>query len=804
MLVSALLLTSVVDVWSQDSSNRSPQSAATLTNPDARRAHSYQPAEQDGDPARASIRTMFRHLAGDQRQFWSAPFQLRRPASFRSFVPFAGVTGVLLAADGAIEKRVSTSPQQRSESLSNYATFSLLTSAAGAYGFGRLTHNDHLQETGLLTGEAVLNDIIIVSALQRALGRERPNGGKGKGRFLRAGTSFPSQHSAIAWSVASIVAHEYPGPMTKLLAYGLASTVTITRVTGKDHFPSDVFVGSALGWYLGRQVYRARHDSGLDGASWGDVEPEEASEQSTRSPERMGSVYVPLDSWVYSAIERLAALGYIRTAFLGLKPWTRMECARLVEQSQEAMESIDSAEAGVAGLQSRLQQEFAPEFALFEGNRNRAARVESVYMRTVSLSGAPLTDSDHFGQTLAYDLGRPFRRGVNTQLGASLRTEIGPAAFFVRGELQHSPSAPALSDGVRAFIASADQVPAPPAAAFSPINRPRLLDAYIALNLREGWQLSFGKQSLSWAPGPGGSFLWSDNIEPIPMIRFTHSGTQLPGPLKVMGAVRVDSFIGRLEGHTYIRNPYVYGNKINFRPVPNLELGFGRSVTIGGKGGDPLNAKNFLLSFFGQTSSQLNSVPGDTNSSFDWTFYVPKTRNYLVFYGDWYADDDFVPFQNPPKNPYRPGIYLTRFPRLPKLDFHMEAASTESPGFANHGNLNYWNHEYRDGYTNNGNLIGNTVGRMGRSIQCWFNYWMSPSNFLQFTYKHNTVSSDFVPGGGAWQDYSVGHEITLPSGLYVKSRLQYEHISRYPLLFSGPRHNAAALIELGWLPHRMK
>jgi hypothetical protein len=422
-------------------------------------------------------------------------------------------------------------------------------------------------------------------------------------------------------------------------------------------------------------------------------------------------------------------------------------------------------------------------------------------MRAVSVSGPPLSDSYHFGQTLSYDFGRPFRRGMNTQLGASIQAALGPAAIFVRAEYQHSPSRPALSDAIRSFFATTDQVPASPATILRRINRPTFLDAYIAVNVSEGWQLSFGKQTLSWGPGPGGSFLWSDNVEPIPMLRFT-SQARLPGPLSILGPVRVDSFIGRLEGHTYLRNPYVYGNKINFKPLPNLELGFGRTVTIGGKGGDPLTAKNFFLSFFGQKSSQLDSVPGDSNTSFDWTFYVPKTRNYLAFYGDWYADDDFVPFQNPPKNPFRPGIYLTRFPGLAKLDFHMEAASTESSWFPNHGTLNYWNYKYRDGYTSNGNLIGNSVGRMGRSIQCWFNYWVSPRQLLQFTYKHNTVSRDFVPGGGAWQDYAAGHEISLHSGVYVKSQLQYERISRYPLLFLGPRHNLVAIIELGWLPFR--
>jgi len=107
-------------------------------------------------------------------------------------------------------------------------------------------------------------------------------------------------------------------------------------------------------------------------------------------------------------------------------------------------------------------------------------------------------------------------------------------------------------------------------------------------------------------------------------------------------------------------------------------------------------------------------------------------------------------------------------------------------------------------YTNNGNLIGNTVGRMGRSIQYWFNYWISPRNTMQFTYKHNTVSQDFVPQGGAWQDYGLRHEIELRSGVYVKSQLQYEHISRYPLLFSHPQSNITAVVELGFVPHKLK
>jgi hypothetical protein len=281
------------------------------------------------------------------------------------------------------------------------------------------------------------------------------------------------------------------------------------------------------------------------------------------------------------------------------------------------------------------------------------------------------------------------------------------------------------------------------------------------------------------------------------MVRLTQAPTVLPGILSILGPVRIESFVGKLDGHTYIPHPYIYGNKVNFKPLPNLELGFGRSVTIGGRGGTPLTTGNFFLSFFGQTSSQLKSVPGDSHSSFDWTFYVPKLQNYLVFYGELYADDDFVPFQNPPKNPFRPGIYVTRFPHLAKLDFHLEVAASDLYS----RKLNYWNYTYRDGYTSDGNLIGNTVGRMGRSIQCWSNYWISPRDTLQFTFKHNTVSQDFVPQGGAWQDYALRNEVELRSGVFLKSQLQYEHISSYPILFTRPQSNITAVVEMGFAPH---
>ena len=318
-------------------------------------------------------------------------------------------------------------------------------------------------------------------------------------------------------------------------------------------FSSDVVIGSALGWYLGRQVYRAHHDPELGGSAWGSLF--KSADDTPRTPLTMASPSVPLDSWVYPALERLAGLGYIDTAFSGLKPWTRLECAHLIEEAGARLDRNEAAPDDLLALQARLQGEFAYEFTLLEGGRNLTASLDSLYARSVSISGPALTDSYHFGQTLSYNFGRPFERGTNSQDGGSVRFAAGPFAVYIRAEFQHAPLAPAPSDEVRNFIAQIDQVPLAPSVPVNAINRPQLLDAYVTLNL-EGWQISAGNQSLSWGPGLGGSLLWSDNAEPVTMIRIKRAEAfRLPSIFKFLGPVQVDQFIGKLDGHTFVPQP---------------------------------------------------------------------------------------------------------------------------------------------------------------------------------------------------------------------------------------------------------
>ena len=261
------------------------------------------------DPQNRLVSPFLSHLAGDQKQFWTSPTRLRKK-DLRWIVPFGGITAGFIAGDSWVSKQVPDKPNQldRSLKISDYTTYALLGAGGGAFLLGHMTHNDHMGETGLLAGEAAINSTAVTYLFKTATQRPRPLQDSGNGTFFKGGAAFTSEHSAIAWSIASVLAHEYPGPLTKLLAYGMASAVTMTRVTAKQHFPSDALIGSALGWYFGWQVYRAHHDPELGGTAWGNFDDTPA-EKGPRDPANMSSPDVPPDSWVYPAFERLQALG---------------------------------------------------------------------------------------------------------------------------------------------------------------------------------------------------------------------------------------------------------------------------------------------------------------------------------------------------------------------------------------------------------------------------------------------------------------------------------------------------------------
>lgn len=744
----------------------------------------------------------------DEKEVWTSP-KLRFGDS-AWLLPIGGFTAGLLLTDSNLTRHLSHNPKTLSHytTLSNAGLATLIGGAGGMWMLSHYNHNEHWQETGFLAGEAAVHSLLMTEALKYSLRRERPYQGNGTGSFFQSGgTSFPSEHSAIAWSAAGVIAHEYPGPLTKILAYGAASLVSYSRVRAQKHFPSDVFVGELIGNLIAQDIYSRHANPELGGAEWGSLRAL-LTDHSELSPHSMGSPHVPLDSWVYPTFERLEALGYLNTAFEGLKPWTRTECARLYEEAHDAIEKSSpdnstSQREQASNLLDALGKEFRRETSLETGDTNNAAQLESVYIRVMRASGTGLNDSYHFGQTIINDYGRPYQEGLNTYDGLSGYLTSGRFTIYVRGEYQHAPSAPALTLAARQVIANVDNNPLLPPTPVSETNQFRLLDTYVAASL-VNWDLAFGKQSLWWGPAQGGALLFSDNAEPIYMFRASRIAPfKLPWIFRWLGPMKWDLFVGKLSGNQYPPRPMIHGEKISFKPTENLELGFARTAEFGGVG-RALTLGALLNSYFSYTSSVNYSAsqnPGERNGGFDFSYRLPRLRNWLSVYGDTMSRDDPSPLDAPRRAALNFGLHMPLVPLLRKLDLRVEAVNTNAPTSRSTGGQFFY-HEgfYRDLYTNKNNLIGDWIGRQGQGIQAWGTYWFSPRNTLQFGYRHGQVASDFIPGGGKWHDFQVSYSVAKASGVYLKSFVQFEHIVSYPLLFPGSRNNVTATVELGILP----
>jgi FlaA1/EpsC-like NDP-sugar epimerase len=165
-----------------------------------------------------------RKLARDQKAIWMSPLHFRA-SDLYWLAPATVGTAALVAGDDAIMRHVRSTPAADSNSLSNYALATMIAANAGIYFSGVRAHDDRRREAGFLAGEAAVNSAIVAEAMKVAFERPRPDAAQA-GNFGAGGASFPSEHAFVAWSIASVMAQEYPGPLTKLLAYGTAAGIS--------------------------------------------------------------------------------------------------------------------------------------------------------------------------------------------------------------------------------------------------------------------------------------------------------------------------------------------------------------------------------------------------------------------------------------------------------------------------------------------------------------------------------------------------------------------------------------------------
>ncbi len=229
-------------------------------------------SEDEQQPSTQSVICGVKHLGQclkdighDQAGIWTSPLRIQPKDAFW-LVPFAAGTGVALHYDAQAQQNlgIDESRIDASNTISGFgSTYVTLGGAAGLYFLGLGTHNEHLAETGRLGAEAVIDSLLVVNALKLATNRERPNEGNGHGGFWPHGTrsyefdsSFPSSHAAGSFALARVIASEYRSKPVQVAAYAFALAISASRVTARQHFPSDVLVGGTFGYLIGGYVVR--------------------------------------------------------------------------------------------------------------------------------------------------------------------------------------------------------------------------------------------------------------------------------------------------------------------------------------------------------------------------------------------------------------------------------------------------------------------------------------------------------------------------------------------------------------------
>jgi len=568
------------------------------------------------------------------------------------------------------------------------------------------------------------------------------------------------------------------------------------------------------------------------------------------NPATLGSPYIPVDNWVYPAVMRLYSLGYVDMVYLGLRPWTRASIMHMLEEAGNLIEDGEAArDPGATEAQKivdAVNRELHDDMEGPCGPHEGSARAESVYTVARGISGTPLQDSYHLGSTIVNDYGRPFENGFNNYTGVSGYATAGRFSLYVRGEFQGAPAATGYSaalaqtltanDGLLYFVPSATPPYGPtsvvynqttiPQGAIATATNGRFLEAYVSYQYLNH-VFSFGKQDQWMGPGQGSAMAFSNNAQDFYAFEINRiEPLHVPILSLLTGPFRYEFIVGALRGHTYMPNPYyeltpsptianvtnpgdpwVHIEKISFKPYKDLEFGFERTVLWGGEGHSPVNLRDFFKSFFSlqNVTAAVKDGPDDPGArfgAFDFTWRLPFVQKWLTLYCDSEAHDDVSPVSAPRRAAYRPGIFLSHVPGMSRLDLRAEGISTDPPtSRSNGGQFMYYEGIEKQGYTNQGQLFGDWIGREDKGGQAWVSYHLSGNEWIEAGYRRQKAAKDFIPDGTTLNDFNVRAVKRITKDLEVDGNFAFEHY-KAPVYLSGEQTVTTTTIRVTWYPQR--
>lgn len=405
------------------------------------------------------------------------------------------------------------------------------------------------------------------------------------------------------------------------------------------------------------------------------------------------SATIPLDSWVYPALDRLSGLGKLPATLQGTRPLTRNEVVRQIAEAHAAAMSVDRDSETVTAILNRLDREFAADAA-------SPAADNFVKLRTVKIDYRLRNGEDSIIVPGPPDSG--------TILIRAHQFALEPNSEGIEAAEHHNLFAGFQADARLSWLLAEWR----PLLAWHGIDE----DADVDLATQSGrvalqvgaMELSAGRQPLWWGEGRHGALILTNNARSLDMLRLTNpSPATLPSFLRYLGPLRMDLFLSRLESDRIVPEPYFAGLRLNFKPATWLEVGMSRTMTFGGEGRPGVGVGDFLTILTGKNLTRDEDTSNQL-AALDIRLQLP----YVTVYGETGGEDEAGAWIS--NRAYLFGFYLPQIEPSGQLAARLEFADLShvdgnSPVWYRHG-------VYRDGYTRRQRVLGHHVGGGARDL----------------------------------------------------------------------------------------
>jgi hypothetical protein len=246
----------------QEISSAPEHAQASSNTPSSRSSTNATPDPSDLEVSWRKMPARFLH---DEKDMWLFPVKLGHGKNWIPTAIVVGGTAVFIKEDPPLERKVRQTDifsEYNKVLKSSVSGGIIVVVPVGFYAVSLLRHDSYGQGSAMLAGEAVANDAILMVVLKAITRRARPSEFPPNGAYndtffathnsvFGKGSSFPSGHAMMAFSVADVFAQRYRHhKWVPYVAYTLATAISFSRVTTGAHFPSDVFIGAALGFSI--------------------------------------------------------------------------------------------------------------------------------------------------------------------------------------------------------------------------------------------------------------------------------------------------------------------------------------------------------------------------------------------------------------------------------------------------------------------------------------------------------------------------------------------------------------------------